>query len=632
MSPTHSSRRFQFTRAAALALLAALAAVPGPAVAWWNEEWTGRKPLHVDLGPSGAGVTVPVSGAVVLVRLHAGNFKFEVAKEDGSDLRFVAADDKTPLHFQLEKYDGLLGEALAWVSLPELPAGGKTDFWLYYGNPKAPPADDPKGTYDQATALVYHFGEQGQPPRDATSGGLHAAGGALASDGGLIGRDLKLDGTTSLTIPEGPALAWTPGGQMTWSAWIKPAAAGSDGVLYARRDGARAFLIAFDAGRPYLEVQDGGEPRRASAITALPAGGWHHLAVTSADGLTLYLDGQAVATLAGPLPALDSGATLGGDPGAPAAPPPAKAAKGAKVAAEAARTGFKGEVDELQIAKVARGAAFLQLAAATQGTDPGKVLTAGQDETGGSSGGGYFAVILRSVTLDGWVVIGILAIMAVVSWAVMVTKAGYLGAVEKANDRFTEAFRAHSADLPRLVGASNGTTPLGDATALRDSPLYRIFQIAAGEIRKRSDGRAALHAESIEAIRASLDAGMVRENQRLSSRLVLLTIAISGGPFLGLLGTVVGVMITFAAIAAAGEVNVNAIAPGIAAALVATVAGLGVAIPALFGYNWLLTRSKEATATMQVFVDELVTRVAESYSERAIQERGRQAPVPLAVE
>jgi biopolymer transport protein ExbB len=105
----------------------------------------------------------------------------------------------------------------------------------------------------------------------------------------------------------------------------------------------------------------------------------------------------------------------------------------------------------------------------------------------------------------------------------------------------------------------------------------------------------------------------VRENQRLNKQMVLLTIAISGGPFLGLLGTVVGVMITFAAIAAAGDVNVNAIAPGIAAALVATVAGLAVAIPALFGYNYLGSRIKEIAADMHVFVDEFVTKVAEHY-------------------
>ena len=96
--------------------------------------------------------------------------------------------------------------------------------------------------------------------------------------------------------------------------------------------------------------------------------------------------------------------------------------------------------------------------------------------------------------------------------------------------------------------------------------------------------------------------------------MVMLTIAISGGPFLGLLGTVVGVMITFAAIAASGDVNVNAIAPGTAAALAATVAGLAVAIPSLFGYNWLNSRIKNITADNRVFVDEFVTRIAEQYS------------------
>jgi biopolymer transport protein ExbB len=93
--------------------------------------------------------------------------------------------------------------------------------------------------------------------------------------------------------------------------------------------------------------------------------------------------------------------------------------------------------------------------------------------------------------------------------------------------------------------------------------------------------------------------------------MVLLTIAISGGPFLGLLGTAVGVMITFAAIAAAGDVNINAIAPGISAALLATVAGLFVAIPALFGYNYFTVRIRDTYVDMQVFIDELITRVGE---------------------
>jgi biopolymer transport protein ExbB len=156
----------------------------------------------------------------------------------------------------------------------------------------------------------------------------------------------------------------------------------------------------------------------------------------------------------------------------------------------------------------------------------------------------------------------------------------------------------------------------------RYSTLFRLYHHGVQEMTGRvgtakPSGAAAakeLSPQAIAAIRATMDASLVRLTQKLSSNMVLLTIAISGGPFLGLLGTVVGVMITFAAIAASGDVNVNSIAPGIAAALVATVAGLAVAIPSLFGYNWLNTKIKDNVASMRVFVDEFVTRVAEQYS------------------
>lgn len=151
--------------------------------------------------------------------------------------------------------------------------------------------------------------------------------------------------------------------------------------------------------------------------------------------------------------------------------------------------------------------------------------------------------------------------------------------------------------------------------------LWNLYHLGIQQTLKRFEGQAVgadrvrtLSAQSIEAIRATLDAAVIRMTQKLNGQMVWLTIAIAGGPFLGLLGTVVGVMITFAAIAASGDVNINAIAPGTAAALVATVAGLGVAIPCLFGYNYLNTRIKEIAADMRVFVDELVTRIAETYS------------------
>jgi biopolymer transport protein ExbB len=114
-------------------------------------------------------------------------------------------------------------------------------------------------------------------------------------------------------------------------------------------------------------------------------------------------------------------------------------------------------------------------------------------------------------------------------------------------------------------------------------------------------------------VRAALDSGLVQLQHTLTDGLVYLTISIAGGPYVGLLGTVVGVMITFAIISKEGEVNVNAIAPGIASALLATVAGLIVAIPALFVYSYLNNRIKNITSEVKVFIDEFVAKMAEFY-------------------
>jgi biopolymer transport protein ExbB len=618
-----------WTRRLLLVAAVAAGASPGPASAWWNGEWTGRKQLQLDTSAAGINVTEPIGATAVLIRLHTGNFRFEAAKEDGSDLRFVAGDDKTPLKHHLERYESLLGEALIWVGLPELKPGAKTDLWLYYGNPKATAADDLKGTYDPATALVYHFTDRGQPPHDASASANHAATAGVSVEGALIGRGLKLDGATTVSIPASPSLAWGPGARITWSAWVKPEESSASGAIFARRQGALSFLVGLDAGRPFVEVDGGSGPQRIAAATALVAGSWHHLAVTGGDAVGLYLDGVMAAKVAVPLPRLDGPAVLGGDDATVVREPPVRTRRSQPVAPPAGpMPGLRGELDELELAKVERPVGFILAAAISQGTNPGKFLVAGPEEEAGGMGSGYLAVILRSVTLDGWVIIGVLLVMAVVSWLVMWTKAAYLATVEKANRQFSEAFGKQSTDLLQLILMADPKA-LGEEKALQRSPLYRIYRIGADEVRRRTHAGHPLTAEAIEAIRASLDSGLVREGQRLSRQMVLLTIAISGGPFLGLLGTVVGVMITFAAIAAAGDVNVNAIAPGIAAALVATVAGLAVAIPALFGYNWLLTRVKDATANHQVFVDEFVTKVAEAH---AFQRLGDDLPVAVVVE
>ncbi len=597
------NRRFVFAVTASLLLL------PGVAHAWWNDDWTKRKLFQVDTSAAGANLTEPVEATPLLVRLHSGNFKFEAAKPDGSDLRFIAGDDKTPLKHHVEKFDSLMNEALIWVGVPELKPGAKTDLWLYYGNDKAASAEDAKGTYDASTALVYHFAERGQPPKDSSKGAVDAAGAGVSTEA-IIGDGLRLGGAP-LQIPASPALAWRAGAKASWSIWIKPTDAKATGVVLSRREGVNALIVGMEDGKPYALLESESQTLRAVGRDELAANSWHCLTISAGEAVALYVDGALSEKVAAALPAMKGPIELGGEVEAGTVEKPGVGAPRARLER------FKGDVDELEIASAERTAGFIRVAAVAQGADAAKLLIAGQDEEKGSSSGGYFAVIIKSVTLDGWVVIGLLGVMAFVSWFVMITKASYLGAVERANDHFTEKYRHLSADLTRLVAEANGGAQLGSEKLLRSSPLHRIFKIATEEIGKRGAHARPLSAEAIEAIRASLDSGLVRENQRLTERMVLLTIAISGGPFLGLLGTVVGVMITFAAIAAAGDVNVNAIAPGIAAALVATVAGLAVAIPALFGYNWLLTRIKNATAAMQVFVDELVTKVAEAYSERA---------------
>lgn len=626
-----------------------------PASAWWNDQWTMRKKITLDTSASGASISDPIGASPLLVRLHVGNFRFGSAKEDGGDLRFIASDDKTPLKHHVEKYDSLLGEALIWVGVPDLKPGAKTDIFLYYGNPKVPAAVDAKGTYDPDTVLVYHFNDRGAPAQDVSAWANGAQSALPGADGAIIGQGARLDGQTPATLPGSPSLVVAEGAELTWSAWFKMASPQPRSVLYARREGANVLLVGLDNGIPFVEVTNAGNVQRSGDGATVPASTWHHLAVVAKAGqITLYLDGNQFSTLAAALPTMTGPASVGRDGGASAppaqdaaaaspssapadssaspTPPSGDAAAPSASASAAGSAGFIGDIDEMQIAKVARPAGFIKLAAIGQGPDNGKLISFSVDEETASWLSGYFAVILKSVTLDGWVVIGLLAIMAVISWVVMVEKITLLNRTAKGNKLFLKHFRESGSDLDAIlqVDAEDSTATLGahlDAKPrkiMHAAPLYRIFLLGAEEIRRRfsgSGGRRILSPQSIESIRATLDSGFVQEMQRLNRMMVMLTIAISGGPFLGLLGTVVGVMITFAAIAATGDVNVNAIAPGIAAALVATVAGLGVAIPALFGYNYLITRIKDMTSEMQVFVDEFITKMAESYHPDSYQPR-----------
>jgi biopolymer transport protein ExbB len=595
------------SRTGFLCLALGLIGVPSTAWAWWNNDWSYRKQVTLDGTAQGAALKGDVEGIPVLIRLHDGVFRFTDANPDGSDLRFVMSDDKTPLKYSIEKYDAVFNLAFVWVAIPRVTAKDPVKLWMYYGNPKAASESDPRGVYDSAQVLEYHFSNHAAPGADATGFSNNAATVPKLDESGLIGAAAILTGTDTLAPPAAAALTTTAGMARTVMFWLKPSGAQAAAIL-SEGDATAAVTLGLDQGIPSVSLSSGGKTQTARAPTPL-TGNWQHLAlVSSAAATTLFIDGQAGPSIPAGLPALNGPPIFGA---APASGPQAP--------------GYAGLIDELSVANVERSPEYIRLSAMNQGpTD--HLVRFGNDEALSTWQSGYFAIILKSVTLDGWVVIGILGLMSVISITVMVSKIRQVGQVARANVAFLELFRRFRADFVALANLIAADAPSRDAAIekvrkrARRAPLYHIFAAGVEELRDRLREDAAgghsgaLSAESIEAIRASLDASIVEENESLNNKMVMLTIAISGGPFLGLLGTVVGVMITFASIAASGDVNINAIAPGTAAALVATVAGLGVAIPCLFGYNYLNTRVKEITADMRVFVDEFVTRIAETYS------------------
>jgi biopolymer transport protein ExbB len=603
-------------RTLSLSLLIALLLQPlfaRDAAAWWNGDWSYRVKITADAGPKGANITEPIGRTQVLVRLHTGNFDFSVVKEDGSDLRFVAGDDRTPLKFHIEKFDGLIDQVgLVWVDIPDLAPGATTTFYVYAGNKTAPSASDSHTTYDADRLLVYHFADDNGLPRDATGYGNNALTAGKRDDGGMIGYGIRLDGSTPIRIPPSASLPIAAGQAMTFSLWARANDATPTGVLYAQRDGANALTIGLDKGIAYAEIETATGKLR-SAPGAAVGEGWHHIAIEATDKIVVYVDGQPRGEVAASLPAMNAQATLG--TAQPAAAPAAAAppAPGVPPLATAPppvpAPGFVGLIDEFEIAKGARPLGALQVAVHGEGPQP-SLLGFDIGEQSSPLGSGYFGIIVRSVTPDAWVIIGLLGVMAAISWFVMIRKAVYVSRVAGANRAFRQQFRAAAKQggFPAIAAATG--------SILRRSPLYRVYALASRELAERVRGGdlppdGLLSPQALAVIRAGLDAGLIHETQRLNSLLVLLTIAISGGPFLGLLGTVFGVMITFAAVAAAGDVTINAIAPGIAAALLATVAGLAVAIPALFGYNYFVTRIRDITQQMQVFADELIARMAD---------------------
>jgi biopolymer transport protein ExbB/TolQ len=217
--------------------------------------------------------------------------------------------------------------------------------------------------------------------------------------------------------------------------------------------------------------------------------------------------------------------------------------------------------------------------------------------------------IWRQATPEAKAIIVCLALFSILAWSVMIAKGLQMRRAKKLNQYFNTEYRTQKQVLDvfdRRVQADG-------------CPMFMVYQAASVELDTRlkdpeTNGRKRyVSLKGMEHVKRSLENTVAQESLKLESGLILLAIAVSGAPFLGLLGTVWGVMSTFGHIAQKGSADLVTMAPGVAAALITTVAGLLVAIPSMFGYNWLVHNLRVQTVELDNFAQELVSKMETEY-------------------
>jgi biopolymer transport protein TolQ len=212
-------------------------------------------------------------------------------------------------------------------------------------------------------------------------------------------------------------------------------------------------------------------------------------------------------------------------------------------------------------------------------------------------------------TIEGKAIIVVLVIFSIFAWSVMASKAVQMRRAKRLNTYFEAEFRTqrHVLDVyDRRI-------------QVPDCPLFMVYQEGCRELDarlrlNREEGRKRhVSLKTMEHVKRTLENTVAQQSLKLESGLILLAIAVSGAPFLGLLGTVWGVMSTFSQVAIKGQADLKTMAPGVAAALVTTVAGLLVAIPSMFGYNWLVHTLRTMTVELDNFAQELVSKMETEY-------------------
>jgi biopolymer transport protein ExbB/TolQ len=221
------------------------------------------------------------------------------------------------------------------------------------------------------------------------------------------------------------------------------------------------------------------------------------------------------------------------------------------------------------------------------------------------------AYIWDQATPEAKVIIGCLVIFSIIAWTVMFTKATQMRRAKKLNTYFASEFK----DQKNVLGIFDRKLEVDGC------PMFMVYRAGSVELNARlknnlgDERKKHVSLKGMEHVKRTLENTVAQESLKLESGLILLAIAVSGAPFLGLLGTVWGVMSTFGHIAQQGSATMAAMAPGVSAALITTVAGLLVAIPSMFGYNWLVHNLRVLTVELDNFAQELISKMETEYLE-----------------
>jgi biopolymer transport protein ExbB/TolQ len=217
---------------------------------------------------------------------------------------------------------------------------------------------------------------------------------------------------------------------------------------------------------------------------------------------------------------------------------------------------------------------------------------------------------IQNATTEGKATVVALLILSLFSWTIIITKFRQLLTARKATKKFLAAYSStrDPLDIQRKGEEYDG------------APAYQLYIRGADELAYQLKnnpvtvkGERRISTASFEAVKVALEEAASGEAMALEKGMIVLSTAVAGGPFIGLLGTVWGVMSTFAGIAESRAATLTAMAPGVAAALVATVTGLLVAIPAMFAYNFMVTTIRAITQELDGYATRYATQIVHGY-------------------